>query len=497
MAEGLARALFGARATVQSAGTRPTEVHPLLPGVMAETHIDITSQRAKPIEEIELTAIDIVITLCHEKVCPDSLSGKQRYHWPIDDPLKGKDRLNEETLKTRLRSSREGLRVKLRDNDAKLTWVAPASYLNWRAHLDERPITSRSEVPVYSDALRLTGSLEIGLGPYRLQNALPYDERDPALIMSVDGYLSSGDTPRMDRTNTDGFTGSWLADEIAALSSLEVGVRLMAGAPTRFRSTDDHWTVTGDQDRPTFFPSRRSRRAILPRLSERKTLTAELLSTLPNMTSDEARSLVRAARSYRDALWIVESEPELAWLLLVSALEVAALQLQVQKSPVEILREEKPRLVALLGDDKLESVAEEFDRELGATARFKALARRFLPEPPDRRPPEAYQLNWDPAEMERRFGKVYKLRSNSLHEGIPFPPPMCDPPAELAEDIWSETVVGLATSSTGGVWAKADLPFSLHMFEYMTRGILLKWWRALANLPTTQPASDRPADLRR
>lgn len=450
--------------------------------VMAETHIDISQQTSKSVEMIDPATVDIVITLGDEDLCPDSMRNAEQLRWSMPNPLKGQHRSDQDALREQFRRVREQIRGKLRDHDHKLTWVAPASYLNWRARIDDRPLTERSEVPIYSDSTRLRGALDVDLGPYRLQHGLPADERDPALVLMVDGHLTTGDMLRMDKTNTDGFTGAWLADEIAALCSLEMGIRLMAGAPTRFLSGADRWTITGDRNRPTFFRSSGSRRPIIPGVTEREQLLVVLLSMLPNLTSEQARSLVRAARSYRDALWIVESEPELAWLLLISALEVAAVQQQVEKAPIDVLRATKPELVAQLDDAAIEAVAKEFERELGATDRFVELAKRFMPNPPEQRPPVGFQMDWTESAMERRFRKVYRIRSLALHEGIPFPPPMCDPPSQSLSDVWSENVTGIAAASTGGVWKKDDLPFSLHMFEYVTRGILLNWWRALAGV---------------
>lgn len=49
---------------------------------------------------------------------------------------------------------------------------------------------------------------------------------------------------------------------------------------------------------------------------------------LLKLSASQSVALVRAARLYQDALWIVESEPGLAWLMFVSALEIAANQWQ-------------------------------------------------------------------------------------------------------------------------------------------------------------------------
>jgi hypothetical protein len=34
---------------------------------------------------------------------------------------------------------------------------------------------------------------------------------------------------------------------------------------------------------------------------------------------------------------------------------------------------------------------------------------------------------------------------------------------------------------SGGVWMEKDVPILLNTFEYITRGVLLNWWRAQAS----------------
>ena len=73
MAEGLARAMFGSRAHVQSAGARPSRVHPYAIDVMRELAIDISTQTSKSIDSIVPESVDTVITLCAEAECPVGL----------------------------------------------------------------------------------------------------------------------------------------------------------------------------------------------------------------------------------------------------------------------------------------------------------------------------------------------------------------------------------------------------------------------------------------
>jgi len=86
MAEGLARALFGARATVMSAGSAPTRVNPHAVEALAERGIDISSHASKSIADIDLSRVDIVITLCAEEICPVVPGRVERLHWPLPDP---------------------------------------------------------------------------------------------------------------------------------------------------------------------------------------------------------------------------------------------------------------------------------------------------------------------------------------------------------------------------------------------------------------------------
>ena len=86
MAEGLAGALFGDLVRVQSAGSRPSEIHPLAVAVMRELDIDISAQRSKSVDTIDPSSVDLVVTLCAEEVCPTVLGLARQLHWALPDP---------------------------------------------------------------------------------------------------------------------------------------------------------------------------------------------------------------------------------------------------------------------------------------------------------------------------------------------------------------------------------------------------------------------------
>jgi arsenate reductase len=111
MAEGLARKLFGDKHTVQSAGSKPSHVNPFAIRALAEEGIDATTHSSKSVDEIDLSNIDLIITLCQEEVCPIVPGKTQRLHWPIADPA-GHEGTDEEQLQ-RFRIARDEIAGRL------------------------------------------------------------------------------------------------------------------------------------------------------------------------------------------------------------------------------------------------------------------------------------------------------------------------------------------------------------------------------------------------
>ena len=86
MAEGLARAKFGDRVLIQSAGTHPGGVNRYAVAVLAEVGIDIATHRSKHVGTIDPATVGTVITLCAQEVCPAFLGHAERLAWPLPDP---------------------------------------------------------------------------------------------------------------------------------------------------------------------------------------------------------------------------------------------------------------------------------------------------------------------------------------------------------------------------------------------------------------------------
>ena len=109
--------------------------------------------------------------------------------------------------------------------------------------------------------------------------------------------------------------------------------------------------------------------------------------------------------------------------------------------------------------------------------KFRKFIIKFKPPSPTKRPPNVLCHPWEEQALEQSMIKIYDYRSKALHEGIPFPAPMCDPP--FFDESWdapAEKPLGLGAQTMGGSWVVEDLPMLLHTFEYIVRQVLLKWW---------------------
>jgi arsenate reductase len=111
MAEGLARAQAPDGFDIYSAGSEPTSVRPEAIDALNEIGIACSEAFSKGIDEIPLTAMDLVITLCADEVCPMLPAEVTHRHWPLPDPAAVSD---PEARMAAFRDVRDMLQVKLR-----------------------------------------------------------------------------------------------------------------------------------------------------------------------------------------------------------------------------------------------------------------------------------------------------------------------------------------------------------------------------------------------
>jgi|ERR1035437_1644919 hypothetical protein len=362
------------------------------------------------------------------------------------------------------------------------------AYGNWIDVIAGDEPTHSMEFPLFTDA-EIHDHVDGWFGPYSIFNTVSSGTDynwAPALVLRVD-YVFKDYVRIKPNTDITRFHGGGLNDEIAALVSLLLGIRVKSGGKTRdfLRGFDPRGTPTALEahtDPPEI--KRPYKRAILPSATgEHSLLDSALLGQFPKLLPEQSIALVRAARLYQDAVWIVESEPSLAWVMLVSSVEAAADHWSNSKeTPVEKLKWSYPKLAELLygcgGDKHVMRVAAMIAPNMGASKKFCEFLLNFKPEAPEIRPPEAFRYSWEKSWLQKSFRKIYDWRSKALHGGIPFPIPMCEKPQEH-DGVLDEIPTAIAQSALGGNWLAEDTPMYLFLFEYIARNSLIKWWKSM------------------
>ena len=382
--------------------------------------------------------------------------------------------------------------------------LAPPSFVHWREMGEPSPDDTVVEYPLYSDA-HILGSA-VRLGPFTLLNAIAgygADTRVPAMFLRVRFDERELVMPELLATRDEHYHGGHMLDEVAALLSLECGMRVFAteSETRRFSPRGDplgtpHSWRFGKSPPPIL---RREGRLIVPRAAGERHIDPgiRLLHHFPELQVADAAALVKAARLFQEAIWLVESAPELAWLLLSSAVEAAAVHREYVEVPSDVLLHAKPELTERLlvagGEDLVSEVAEMLVNQAKATAKFVKFLLLFAPKLPEPRPPEWAQLDFS---TKRRQGKVYsriyELRSRALHAGIAFPHPMCSPPHNC-EGVFSERPFGFGASVGTVTWRVEDTPLLLNTFVHLARGALMNWWESMLPESTDGSPANAPA----
>jgi len=375
-------------------------------------------------------------------------------------------------------------------NEIKESRLLPPIYENWLAFLGNKPSQSISEYPLFSDAV-ITGENTTDFGPYQFLNPCPSRATKirPVLILRVDFRLSY-EFNRPCETDFGYYHGGNLIDEIAAFVSLCLGARFKAGGQTReFRENGDRFgrpVQYAEKIIPNVFPEYNIYK--LPYvLGLREISYLDPLRYILNISEENLIALIRAARLYQDSLWIAESEPSLAWVMLVSAIEVVAHQWKKDsESSEELLEYSKPDLYKFLNaeikeKEKINKIAEQLANICGSTRKFVDFTLEFMPPAPIERAPPAFQHSWEKDKMKDSLRKIYDHRSNALHGGIPFPFSMCEAPYwPKGQEAPAEIPIGLGTFCEGGSWKIEDTPLVLNTFEYIVRNCLLNWMKSIA-----------------
>lgn len=334
--------------------------------------------------------------------------------------------------------------------------AGPTAWRNWQSHSAGIESDRRYESAFYCDTT-FTGD-QVQAGPYLLINTIAHGSQEdgPAIVLRTDWFLEWDVDASINETDDSRYVGGTADDEVASLLALALGTRVRAGGRVREWRNEDPLGRPVEYDRHPSRPPRAPGPAVVPCLSEPRNLesAAALLGGYGVIDPGKAVRLARSARLYSSAIWIADADPNMAWLLLVSAVETAA---------------------------------STTDARRGATRRFCDFLAERAPDPPPVRAPWS-TVDW--TRLGELAASIYDMRSRALHDGRPFPDPMLRAPrweTNLENDLdegasagYIERPDGIAQFSHDAVWSSADMPMLLWVFEYIVRGSLQGWWLDLS-----------------
>lgn len=376
--------------------------------------------------------------------------------------------------------------------DASKKTSIPRSFLNWRLHDPVNPSPWISELYLYSDAHFIAEVDEIG--PYAFLNTIAHgsigneNSLKPSIALRF-RHCIPNTNPDMTSSNFGHYHGGTELDEIAAIVSLEFGCRIQAGPVVREFAPDSDPLGRPLQlylHKVPTLPAL-STRPLIPRLAGQRDLrNLHAIKRLFGLADEESVALTKASRLYQQAVWVADTNPELTWILLVSAVEaVMEFGSPAPNDNVAELRKSFSKAASQIPDEQLGPLADALAGLFGSTRKFVTFLGEFFPPPPPDRPTFGL-FDFSKDSIKKAATTIYKYRSKALHGGVAFPGPMCAAPMNL-DTGYEEIPTGLAAYSKGATWMASDLPCHLHTFEHLVRGSLLNWIKSrTAKVPETQ-----------
>lgn len=265
------------------------------------------------------------------------------------------------------------------------------------------------------------------------------------------------------------YHGGGIPEELVTLASLFLRRRLRLGPVVRRGDKPMMYSErgTGWIDEPLILG-----RSNLEDLAQRFTLVERL-------HPDLHQKFMLAARLYHRALLLIEEEPDLAYLNLVSAIEVLCQDTDVGKVTLEDLGYN--RLVELLARVEDEGLREELEQAILQKERLiKRRFVRFILDhveesfwSDDERWPEGSRSEHgriEPDQLERLLRKIYDQRSVTLHKGEPFPP------QTFNAHGWREEIdTSISMRSGEREWRSTDYIPNPLFFERLVSHVLLTY----------------------
>lgn len=263
------------------------------------------------------------------------------------------------------------------------------------------------------------------------------------------------------------YHGGMLEDELISIASLAFRKRLKLGPIVRI------------DDVPSYFPKIKtvtlgSSWIDYPLISGDSNLKdlSKFLELAKGLKVEYHQRFMWAVRLYHRAISIIEEEPDMAYLNLVSAIEALCQDTEIDR--VELFEINK-KLNDLI--DKVDDIHLRNEIKASIMKREKFINRKFVKFILDHVEEDFWTKKTKiqgammirPKELPSLLKKIYNQRSVTLHSGAPFPPYIFQAPMPPGSDILG----ALDITHLGRKWDKKEFIPYLHFFEGLVNYVII------------------------
>ena len=301
---------------------------------------------------------------------------------------------------------------------------------------------------------------EIFFGPYyftiwEFGKTIEGEKRKLCLRIKEKKFLGN----EYDTATRHGFYhGGGIAEEIVALSSLALHGRFILG------------TIVRDDDKPRMYASRYG--YIDGSLIKGKKKIKELsqfFELIKGLKVECHLKFILAVRLYHQALLVIEDQPDIAYLNLVSSIETLCQDYSIENMTLSQIDETLANLVKSIENEALMNEIEKaiLRREKLINKKFVSFIMDYTEDSFWKRKdrPEYGRVN--PDQFEDILKRIYNQRSKYLHSGEPFPKSIYFVPVADAEIDEAN-----AMTSKDKRWEQKDFIPYPHFFEKLVNHVL-------------------------
>lgn len=280
------------------------------------------------------------------------------------------------------------------------------------------------EYEVIADA-NIIGHLDYGPYVFSMWEISEKNEGEKRkLCLQIKSKKFNSDDLKLNEAKRNGFYhGGGIAEEIIYLSSLFLRRRIELGPVVRI------------DNRPSSF-NKGKRMLDKPLITGSSNLGAlhEWFKLVENLSSKYDQKFILATRLYHRSLLLIEEEPDLAYLDLISSIEVLCQDTKIGKVSLCDLDPKLAKAIYSLDNDLKEKI------EKAILKREKFIKRKFVKFIMDHIDDSFWIENERPEygvikkdELKDYLERIYNQRSRTLHSGEPFPPNIFTAPMDKTE----------------------------------------------------------------